>query len=82
LRPTLEEQIEVQKKISTMTDEELIGVLMGYRCRLQGRIDLALFTHCKVLWSIIHWNWYCPWCGRSHFRIRDDACLRKRRARD
>jgi len=53
-RPTLDEQI----RISKMTDEECIEALVpskGWQS-----IDFRIFCHCKVLWQLIHWNWFDP----------------------
>ena len=67
MRPTLERQIEVSK----LSDEQLFDAFVGGR---RGKIDLWIFSKCHFIWSLIHWNWFCIWCGRDHFRISDKRC--------
>ena len=65
MRPTLEEQIRVSK----MTDEELIKLLM-----LPSKIEFWLFRHSQFLYSLLYWSWFCIWCGKKHFRFSDKKC--------
>ena len=54
-RPTLEEQIRINK----MTDEECIRALMtplGW-----------IHNHCLLVWRIIRWNWFNIWTGEEGF---------------
>lgn len=52
MRPTLEEQIAIEKKIGSLSYNDCIKSLRG------NPIDFYLHNHIRWLWSIIHWNWF------------------------
>lgn len=31
--------------------------------------DFWLGTRLHLLWRIVHWNWFCSWCGKKHFYL-------------
>ena len=72
-RPTLEAQIAWDKEVKAMTREDAKNWLMGgdnwYR-----KLNFLIFRKSHFLWSIIHWNWFCIWCGRKHFYFTTKKC--------
>ncbi len=51
MRPTLEEQIAVSK----MADAECIKALRGVGLE---RADFWLYRRLRLVWRVIHWNWF------------------------
>ena len=69
MRPTLEEQLRQRKKVDSMTDEELTKFFSPV-----GSFDRWLFGKSEFMWHLLNFNWFCIWCGKSHFRFSDMKC--------
>ena len=73
-RPTLSEQIELQRIIKSMTEQDCIDALTMKDRFVVIRLDMWLHSQANLFWRIIHWNWFCIYCGKTHLRIRDKHC--------
>lgn len=59
---------------ASLTDEDLVD-FFTLRYDFIGRIDIWIHSHSHIFWSLIHWNWFCIYCGKHHFR--QDKCRKE-----
>jgi len=82
-RPTLEDQIDLQKQIDSMDPAQLIGrVVAPYKWfgPFAGKamaIDAFIVTHFEFVWRLINRKWYCHYCKKKHYRWSSRSCRKK-----
>ncbi len=70
--PTLEQQIATSK----LSDEECVNLLLG-RNHWYLRLNFWIFRFAPFLWRVLNFNWWCIWCGKNHFYLKDNKCYRQ-----
>ncbi len=54
------------------THEELVELFLPHS--IWDKTDFFIYRHSHVLWRILHWCWFCIYCGKRHFRADSSKC--------